>query len=639
MPLNFKSKYVSIVEKGNALEVLDYLHELYDNMPTPSVIINQDYSICEVSRQFLEVFDYERNEVIGKNILDFIILEHKDIFLNSIKKLESFDSILGVEFQMVKKDKAKIDVSLSAKIGNKYSEDSLDIFCIMEDTTLKKSCEINLESRDLEMSLLLDNIGSQVWYLKDSETYGFVNKAHANFLGHNIDYLTNRNLNEFLPKEVAEECIKSNKEVFSKKETIYTEEWAPNFKGENRLMEITKTPLLDSIGNVKYVVCIASDVTDKKVIEDELKESQDRIRCLVEGSIDAIWASTIDGIIVEANKAASEMLGCDLEELLGKNILEFYVNPEERESFRGLVEENKSVKDYEIKLKRKDGSEIDCLFSSSIWINFKGDILGYIGIVHDITDKKRINNELLDSKFLLQNIIDSLPDATFSIDKEGKIISWNKKIEVMTGIKSEDILGKENHEYSLPFYGERRSGLIDIILNNSEEFEKKYDNLKREGDTIEGETTVFDSTGDKIRVWAKATALYDNSGNVIGAIESIRDITEAKLVEDDLKKVYMAIDQGPGIVVITDIEGNIEYANPKFVEVTGYTAEDILGENLRVMKSNFLPPEFYTSLWDTISSGLHGRENSTIERRMETITGNTPQFLQFEMKKEKLQTI
>jgi len=603
MVIDLKKKYFSIAKEKDFTDVLNYLYGLYENLPMSSAIINQDYNISEVNHKFLRVFKYGRDEVIGKNILEFIVPEHKEIFCNSIKKLDNFDHISNIEFEMLDKLGNNILISFSAKINNKLLENSLDIFCIMEDITLKKSCEINLESKNLEMSLLLDNMETHVWYLKDSETYGFVNKAHADFLGYSVDYLTNRNLNEFLSKEVAETCIKGNREAFSKKVTIHTEEWAPNSKGENRLLDIAKTPLIDSIGNVKYVICIASDVTDKKAVEVKLKESQNRLNSLFEGSIDAIWASKVDGTIVEANQAAADMLGCELEELIGSNITNFYVNPKDRKSFRQEVEKNKSVKDYWIKLKRNDGNEIDCVFSSSIWENSNGETLGYIGIVHDITNNIRTANELVESKHLLQNIIDSLPDATFSIDKEGKVISWNKRIEELAGIKSEEIIGKGNHEYSIPFYGERRPGLVDLILNSEKEFDVRYDNLRRDGDTIEGEAKIFNSKGEIIRVWAKATTLRDASGKIIGSIESIRDITEAKLIEDDLKKVYMAIEQGPGIVVITDIEGNVEYANPKFVEVTGYTAKDILGENLRIMKSNLLPPEFYSSLWDTISSG------------------------------------
>ncbi|MCC7572249.1 MAG: PAS domain S-box protein [Candidatus Methanofastidiosum sp.] len=603
MAPDLKSKYSALADKGNSIEVLDYLYELYDSIPMPSVIITQDYIIDEVSQQFLDTFGYERNEVMGENFLEFISPDNKDLFLNSVKKLETFDSIFGVEFQIIKKDKSKIDVCFSARIGNKYGEDAPDIFCILEDISYRREYERSLEIKNLEMSLLLDNIEMHVWYLKDNQTYGMVNKAHADFLGHSKEYLDNRNLKDFLSKDIAETCIKSNDEVFSQKKTLQTEEWAPDTRGNKRLLKITKTPLLNSQGDVEYVVCIGSDITDMKKSEEKLKESQQRIRCLFEGSMDAIWASKLDGTIVEANQAAADMLGCDLKELIGSNINNFYVNPKDREQFRQEVEKNKSLKDYGIKLKRKDGNEIDCVFSSSIWTNSNGELLGYIGIVHDVTNIIKTNNELVDSKYLLQNIIDYLPDATFSVDNEGKVISWNKKIEEMTGIKSEDIIGKGDYEYTIPFYGERRPGLVDLILNSQKEFDIRYDNLRREGDTIEGEAKVFNSSGEIINVWAKATTLRDVSGNIIGAIESIRDITEAKLIEDDLKKVYMAIEQGPGIVVITDIEGNIEYANPKFVEVTGYTAKDVLGENLRIMKSNFLPSEFYTSLWDTISSG------------------------------------
>ena len=82
MAPDLKSKYSNIADNGNAIEVLDYLYELYDSIPIPSVIINQDYIIHEASQQFLDAFDYERNEVIGKNFIDFIDPENKTIFLN-----------------------------------------------------------------------------------------------------------------------------------------------------------------------------------------------------------------------------------------------------------------------------------------------------------------------------------------------------------------------------------------------------------------------------------------------------------------------------------------------------------------------------------------------------------------------------
>lgn len=240
MELDIKSKLSSIAKDGDVDQVLTYLQELFENMPIPSAIIDQDFIIEDISRQFLEIFDYERNEVIGKNILDFIDFDSHDIFLNSINKLSNFDSISGVEFQMIKKDGSKIDVSFSAKIGNKYSEDTLNIFCIIDDITLKKSFQENFETKNAELSILLDNIEAHIWYLKDRETYGFSNKAHADFFGRSADYFKNRNLYDFLPKEVAEQCIKGNDEVYFTKKTILPKNTHLIIKAKKEFLRLQK---------------------------------------------------------------------------------------------------------------------------------------------------------------------------------------------------------------------------------------------------------------------------------------------------------------------------------------------------------------------------------------------------------------
>ena len=87
------------------------------------------------------------------------------------------------------------------------------------------------------------------------------------------------------------------------------------------------------------------------------------------------------------------------------------------------------------------------------------------------------------------DIIDFLPDATLVIDRENKVIAWNRAIEEMTGIRAEEMLGKGDYEYALPFYGERRPILIDLVLLPQEEFEsKKYVQIKRIGEMLTGET-------------------------------------------------------------------------------------------------------------------------------------------------------
>jgi len=141
--------------------------------------------------------------------------------------------------------------------------------------------------------------------------------------------------------------------------------------------------------------------------------------------------------------------------------------------------------------------------------------------------RRNVEQNLQASEKLLVEIINFLPDATFAIDTSGTVISWNKAMEEMTGIQAEAIMGKGNHEYSLPFYGTRRPILIDLITKPDEEVRRKfYSIMKHEGDMLIAETEMAKPRGKPSVLWAKATPLYNPKGEIVGAIESIRDITE-----------------------------------------------------------------------------------------------------------------
>lgn len=148
-------------------------------------------------------------------------------------------------------------------------------------------------------------------------------------------------------------------------------------------------------------------------------------------------------------------------------------------------------------------------------------------MIEQAFQRRHVEQNLQASEKLLVEIINFLPDATFAIDTSGAVISWNKAMEEMTGIKAEAIMGKGNHEYSLPFYGTRRPILIDLITKPDAEVRRKYYSIiKQEGDMLIAETESARPKGKPSVLWAKATPLYNPKGEIIGAIESIRDITE-----------------------------------------------------------------------------------------------------------------
>jgi signal transduction histidine kinase/CheY-like chemotaxis protein/transcriptional regulator with GAF, ATPase, and Fis domain len=156
---------------------------------------------------------------------------------------------------------------------------------------------------------------------------------------------------------------------------------------------------------------------------------------------------------------------------------------------------------------------------------------------------KRQEQFSAETKRRLADIIDFLPDATMVIDQAGKIMAWNRALEEMTGIAADEMLGKGDYEYALPFYGERRPILIDLVLLPREDIKKKYSHIQWTRGILTGEAYTPALKDGARYLYATASALYDAQGSLVGAIETIRDITDRKHTEEELKKARASAEQ------------------------------------------------------------------------------------------------
>ncbi len=150
-------------------------------------------------------------------------------------------------------------------------------------------------------------------------------------------------------------------------------------------------------------------------------------------------------------------------------------------------------------------------------------------------DLNLANHALREEHDRLDEIVEFLPDATFVIDAGGKVIAWNRAMEEMAGVSKADMLQRVDYEYSIPLYGERRPLLIDLILKSDPELElSEYNDVQRHGDLLYGETyapRAFEGRGAYL--WSAASVLRDSSRTVVGAIQTLRDITERKQEEEE----------------------------------------------------------------------------------------------------------
>jgi PAS domain S-box-containing protein len=162
----------------------------------------------------------------------------------------------------------------------------------------------------------------------------------------------------------------------------------------------------------------------------------------------------------------------------------------------------------------------------------EGRWTGFRGSNRDITERKKAEYALRESERRFTDIIQFLPDATFVIDRDGKVIAWNRGMEEMAGVGAEDMLGRGDYAYAVPFYGKPRPILIDLVLARNPDLEREYGTMERRGNVYCTEVFVpLLNNGKDAYLWATASKLVDMEGNIAGAIESVRDITDNKRME------------------------------------------------------------------------------------------------------------
>ncbi|WP_321504490.1 PAS domain S-box protein [uncultured Methanoregula sp.] len=202
-------------------------------------------------------------------------------------------------------------------------------------------------------------------------------------------------------------------------------------------------------------------------------------------------------------------------------------------------------------------------------------------------ERRQAVDALRNSEQRLSDIINFLPDATFAINTEGKVIAWNKALEVMSGIPASSMIGKGDYEYALAFFPERRPILIDLIQEPLDKPENLgYAILQRDGSVIVAETNAPSPRGVPGVFSAKASLLFDKNGVITGAIESVRDITESKKNEvslrerqAELKSIFAAAPGGIGV----SVNKKFREINQYFCDMLGYSEEELLTNTSRMI--------------------------------------------------------
>jgi diguanylate cyclase (GGDEF)-like protein/PAS domain S-box-containing protein len=251
------------------------------------------------------------------------------------------------------------------------------------------------------------------------------------------------------------------------------------------------------------------------------RESEDRYRALFQDSHDAIYVTRRDGQFVEVNPAALRLFGYTREELLRQKAHILYVDAADRERFSTEIEANGTVRDFELRLRTKDDRILNCLLSSMVRRGTSGDILGYQGIIHDVTARRESENRLRDSEHFTRTIIASVQQGITVYDRNLRYQVFNHFMEELTGIPASAVIGRDPGEV-FPHLIE--NGIMELLAR------------ALQGETVHSldDPFVIKSTGRKGWTSAVYSPHLSPSGEIIGVVGIIMDITERKRAEDQL---------------------------------------------------------------------------------------------------------
>lgn len=290
-----------------------------------------------------------------------------------------------------------------------------------------------------------------------------------------------------------------------------------------------------------------------------------------------------NGRVIVFNEAAERITGYSRVELEGRDWTRVLVPsdhyPEVRESINPHSRDGLPAA-FETPILTKSGQERYIAWRSSKWSG-RSRTTATLLCGMDITESKHAEQALRDSRHRLHDIIEFLPDATFAVGLEGKVIAWNRAIEEMTGIPASEMVGKGDFEYAIPFYGKRRPILIDFVSRRHPENEPDYLYIERIGDTLSAQTRAGVINGRRLFLSCRASPIRNAGGEIVGAIESVRDITDIQETEAALRRsnqtLHALIEASPLAIVAVDESLNVTMWSPAAERIFGWREQEVVG--------------------------------------------------------------
>jgi PAS domain S-box-containing protein len=538
------------------------------------LVFDERHQIEFANRMASEITGYSNRELLNMSVLALLAKPHQSFVEDLFIHPERYGEKTCVEVQLPTSNggirEAEICIALArTPLGTRKG------YAYLRDITESKKMERKIREANQQFEKIAEMGDDGILVFDQAFKIIFANQMASEITGVPKEDLIGRNFFSVIGKEDKEFLEGTVTRGAGIGEKLCTEMSILTSEGRVKDAEVCIALAESDTGEVKTYAYIR-DITERKRFERDLKDSEEKLRNLFERVRHGLFISSKEGKFLDCNQALLDMLGYPTkEEFLKIDIAQdLYVNPDDRKAFQERIEREGHVKDMEVEFKKKNGDKITVLMTSHPIKNEKGEVIGYQGINLDISERKRIENQLREANEFFMNLIESSVDGIIAADMKGNIFIFNKGAEVLTGYKADEVIGK------LHITKIYREGVAKEIMKKLRS--QEYGGV---GKFIPTQMSAINKFGQEIPIQLSAALIYNGSDQEIASVGIFTDLRPRLNMERKLQETHLQLVSSEKMASLGKLAAGIahEINNPLggILIYSSLMMEDLPGEDPR----------------------------------------------------------
>ncbi len=556
------------------------LRIMFESIHDGIVVTDPLGSIIEANEATASMTGYPREKLIGMSGLDLISPEYHQMSAEVMGKvLEGEQATGNLELKFITADGTEIDAEFSTSVIYDGDGNATGFVSIARDIGERKRMEAELEKSAEKLRLVIESIGDMLFITDLDLNFSNVNEAAVRQLGYTAqEELAGKNAIESVVEEDRTRVAIELGKALAEEHGIEIMEYSLKSADGRRFdVEANAEILRDCSGMVVGLIISARDVTERKQMQEAIRDSEEKLHGIFDTIPDGITFTDMTGTILELNEAMVNMYGhSNKEELIGRNAIDFIVD-EYRDTVVLLgmeaIKEGHDINRIEYRLVNASGKQFDVELYAAPLRDSSGEPVAWVNVSRDITERKRAEDAVRESEQRFRLIFESIVDGLTVTDLNGNIVDINEAALQLHGYsEKQEIIGKNTIEYMVAEADRKRTveEALEAIGQDRPLSRAEYRLQRADGTEFDGEFST--------------AILRDASGKATGHIGMTRDITERRQAEEAIRqseeKLRIMFESMRDAIVLTDTTGTIVEVNDATVKMHGFgSREEIIGRN------------------------------------------------------------